>query len=287
MAKAAVASSTGRVNRDQLERVKGHIAFVRRSPDENAPDVFAGPDLDEPMVSYDVDIRNARPIINELSLDREGFTLVQRKTSWANEFDADSLRDKYLEEMVPFVMDYFGASWVVPKRDAIIVRTPGQALPPQEGHRPLVKNMAAGWAHVDYSRVAGPMMAAREDQIQGNAVRPYSRLMIIQAWHILSPPPQDFPLAVCDGSSVPDDDLLQINYNKFGIKHKAWHAYFSDRQRWYYFPEMTSDEFILFKGYDSEDNYPRVIHAAFDNRRAYPNAKPRKSVEGRFFVYYD
>lgn len=81
-----------------------------------------------------------------------------------------------------------------------------------------------------------------------------------------------------------DDDLLQINYSKFGIMHKAWHAYFSDRQRWYYFPEMTSDEFILFKGYDCEDNYPQVIHAAFDNRRAYPNAKPRKSVEARFVV---
>lgn len=74
------------------------------------------------------------------------------------------------------------------QRDAIIIRTSGQALPPQEGLRPLVKNMAAGWADVDYSRIAGPMMAAREDQIQGNTIRSYSRLMIIQAWHILSAP---------------------------------------------------------------------------------------------------
>lgn len=95
-----------------------------------------------------------------------------------------------------------------------------QALPPQEGHRPLVKNIAAGRACVDYSRVAGPMMAAREDQIQGNTIRPYSRLMIIKAWHILSPPLQDFPLAVCDGCSMLDDDVLQINYNKFGFEHR-------------------------------------------------------------------
>ncbi|WP_245474018.1 CmcJ/NvfI family oxidoreductase [Bradyrhizobium zhanjiangense] len=287
MAKEASASSKMQESRDQLEHVKGQIAFVRRSSNEGAPDVFSGPDADEPMVSYDIDIRNARPIVNDLSLDREGFTLIKREASWIHESDPDALRDKYLEEMVPFIKDYFSASWIVPKRDAIIVRTPEQALPADERHRPLLKNKAAGWAHVDYARIAGPMMAAREDQIQGNAIRPYSRLMIIQAWHVLSPPPQDFPLAVCDGGSVPDDDLVEVNYDKFGIKHKAWHTYYSSHQRWYYFPEMASDEFILFKGYDSEDNYPRVVHAAFDNRRAYPKAKPRKSVEGRFFVYYD
>lgn len=68
--KAAPASSNQQVDRAQLESVKGYIAFVRRSADENAPDVFAGPDLDKPMVSYDVDIRDARQLMNEPSLDR-------------------------------------------------------------------------------------------------------------------------------------------------------------------------------------------------------------------------
>ncbi|MBT1516788.1 hypothetical protein KIP88_41010 [Bradyrhizobium sp. SRL28] len=239
-------------------------------------------------VSYDVEIRNARPIVDELSLDREGFTLIQRNASWANEPDPELMRDKYLEDMVPFIKSYFNASWVVPKKDAVIVRAAGTPLPAGEGHRPLVRNTVAGFAHVDYSPIAGPMIAAREDQIQGIQIRAYSRLMIIQAWHALSPPPQDFPLAMCDGSSVLDTDLFETVYEGYGIKHKTWHAHYSPLQRWYYFPEMTSNEFILFKGYDSEDSCnPRGAHSSFDDRRAYPNAKPRKSVEGRFFVYYD
>jgi hypothetical protein len=289
MAKAAQASSMTRVNRDKLETVHGQIAFARRTPEEKAPEVVV-PNYGVPMgyVSYDVEIRNARPIVDELSLDREGFTLIQRKASWANESDPELMRDQYLEDMVPFIKSYFNASWVVPKRDAVIVRSAGAPLPAGEGHRPLVTNRVAGFAHVDYSPIAGPMIAAREDQIQGIPIRAYSRLLIIQAWHALSPPPQDFPLAMCDGSTVLDTDLIETVYEGYGIKHKTWHVNYSPLHRWYYFPEMTSDEFILFKGYDSEDNCnPRGAHSAFDNRRAYPNAKPRKSVEGRFFVYYD
>lgn len=289
MANAARASSSTRVNRDQLKTVQGAIAFARRSPEDTAPEVVV-PNYNVPLgyASYDVQIHNARPIVDELSLDREGFTLIQRKSPWATESDPELMRDKYLEDMVPFIKDCFNASWVVPKKDAVIVRTPGAPLPAGEGHRPLVRNSAAGFAHIDYSPIAGPMIAAREDQIQGIPIRAYSRLLIIQAWHALSPAPQDIPLAMCDGSTVLDTDLVETIYEGFGIKHKSWHVHYSPLHRWYYFPEMTADEFILFKGYDSEDSCnPRGAHSAFDNRRAYPNAKPRRSVEGRFFVYYD
>src|SRR5262249_19287760 len=62
---------------------------------------------------------------------------------------------------------------------------------------------------------------------------------------------------------------------------------YNPAQRWYYFPEMTADEVILFKGYDSESHYqPRAAHSAFDNRRKHPDATPRASIEGRFFVYF-
>lgn len=106
-------SSTAQINRDQLQSVQGQIAFARRSPGEKAPP-FVVPGSDGPLVSYDVTIRDARPILDELSLDRGGFTLVQHKISCANESDPEVMRDRYLEEMIPFIKDYFRASWVVP-----------------------------------------------------------------------------------------------------------------------------------------------------------------------------
>ncbi|MDF0498639.1 CmcJ/NvfI family oxidoreductase [Bradyrhizobium yuanmingense] len=281
MVGAARACSTTRINRDDLECVQGQMAFARRSPEERAPEVFFPRYEAIPMVSHEVTIRNARPIVDDLSLDREGFALVQHKTSCAKERNAEILADRYLEEMVPFLKDYFNAAWVVPKRDGVIVRS-------------AAKNAAtgirgtAGMAHIDYAPISAPMLAARENHVQGLPIRSYSRLMIIQAWRAVSPPPQDIPLALCDSASVLDTDVLVHDYvSDIGADWKSCLLYYSPLYRWYYFPDMTQDELILFKGYDSEENCnARAAHTGFDNRRAYPNALPRESIEARFYVYY-
>ncbi|MHB0791038.1 CmcJ/NvfI family oxidoreductase [Bradyrhizobium sp. 5.13L] len=278
-------------NRDDLERVQGRIAFVRRTPAEKAPEVTASKGYTEPMVSYDVTIRNARPIVGDLSLDREGFSLIQHRTSCANERDPEIMRERYLDEMIPFIKNYFNASRVVARRQAVVIRDTGEtssSTPPGEENRQLVNTNVAGFAHIDYSPIAAPMLAALANQQQGIPIQAYSRLMLIQAWRALSPPPQDLALAFCDGTSVLDTDLVNTNFENYGVRHGSWLVHHNPSHRWYYFPQMKPDEFILFKGYDSEDGFnPRSAHAAFDNRRAYPDAKPRKSIEARFFVYFD
>jgi hypothetical protein len=58
-------------------------------------------------------------------------------------------------------------------------------------------------------------------------------------------------------------------------------------QRWYYYPNMTSDEVLVFTGYDTaRQSGFKVGHAAFDNRATHPEAHPRESIEARFYVYY-
>ncbi|OAF14074.1 hypothetical protein AYJ54_43060 [Bradyrhizobium centrolobii] len=233
------------------------------------------------MLSYDVTIRNARPIVHELSLDREGFTLIQHKISCANERDPEIVYDRYLEEMVPFIKKYFNASWVVPRREAVVFRSAGGSSMPRI-KEPIV------WAHIDYAPILGPVAAAIASQSRGIPLRSYSRLMIVQAWHALSLPPHDFPLAICDGTSVHDTDIEVVDNVFNGTALKLGLAHFNPAQRWYYFPEMTANELILFKAFDSQEHCnPKTVHAAFDNRRAHPNAKPRESIDARFFVYYE
>lgn len=278
--------STAQANRDQLECVQGQIGFARRSPEEAAPE-FRNDAISS--VGHNVTIRNARQIVNELSLDREGFILVRQQTSCANECDPEVTRNRYLDEMVPFIKDYFNASWVVPKKDAVFIRRAGA---PRSGRGDATSvagvRVPAGLAHIDYMPIAGPMLAARENQVQGIPIRSYSRLMIVNTWRVISPPPQDFPLAVCDSSSVPDADIVVYDHTdaESDFTWKTGTPHYSPLHRWYYFPDMTPDELLLFKFYDSEQNY-KVVHSAFDNRRAYPNAKPRESIEARFYVYYD
>ncbi|MCK1400012.1 hypothetical protein IVB45_06035 [Bradyrhizobium sp. 4] len=280
MANPTTESSTVKVNRDQFEPVAGKIIFARRASDEKGPEVVLS-SFDLLGLGYDVTIRNARPIVNELSLDREGFTLIKHKVSCAKEHDPEIMRDRYLKEMVPFIKNYFNASWVVPRRSGVILRSAGGGPIPR-----VLK--PDGLAHIDYAPIAGPMLAAIEDESQSIPSRAYSRLMIIQTWHAFSPPPQDFPLAFCDGRSVDDADIVVVEGRTFlNTPLRLCLAHFNPAHRWYYFPEMTADEFILFKGYDSEVHCnPKAVHAAFDNRRAFPNAKPRESLEARFFVYY-
>ncbi|WP_082653929.1 CmcJ/NvfI family oxidoreductase [Bradyrhizobium pachyrhizi] len=292
MGNAKPASSTTRANRDQLECVQGQINFARRAPDEKAQATTPTPGYDFPKVIYDVTIHNARPIVNELSLDQEGFTLIQHKMPCVNESDPDILRKKYLEEMVPFIKDYFDASWVqTVDLGGLTIRSIGGSSfsRPANQTKFSVRGHGAGHAHIDYAPVAGPMIAARDSQLQGIEIRPYSRLMIIQTWQALSPPPQDFPLTFCDASSIEDADLLNTYYRSpHGVTHKSWVLHYNPSHRWYYLPEMTSDEFFLFKGYDSAMHYHRwSAHSTFDNRRAYLSAKPRESIESRFYVYYE
>ncbi|MCC8957518.1 hypothetical protein H8B02_29970 [Bradyrhizobium sp. Pear77] len=236
------------------------------------------------MVSYDVNIRNARPLVSELSLDREGFVLAQHKTACTNERDPAIVTDRYLEEMVPFLKDYFHASWVVPKRvgTGVVVRSADSVI---LGVRSA---SGPGQAHIDYASISAPLLAARDNQAQGIPMRSYSRLMIIHAWRAVSPPPQDLPLALCDRSSVSNADILERDHlNMNGESFRDCKLHFNPGQRWYCFPDLEPDELILFKGYDSEEGCnAQVAHTGFDNRRTYPNAKPRESIEARFFVYY-
>lgn len=279
-------SSTDRqVNRDQLEYVQARMPFARRSPEEEAAkDPGAWPIS---LVDCGIMIRNARPIEHELSLDREGFILVRKNTACANERDPRIVRDRYLEEMTPFIKDFFQASLVVPWKGSVVVRHAG-------GSSAFGVRGTSKAVHIDFTPVSAPWVAARENVRQSIPIDSYSRLIVVNAWRAVSPPPQDWPLALCDSSSVSESDLVYVNGmdasrgDSQGYDGKIGLAsvHHNPQHRWYYFPDLKDDEVILFKSFDTAQKC-NVAHTSFDNRRAFPDAKPRESIEARFFVYYD
>ena len=64
---------------------------------------------------------------------------------------------------------------------------------------------------------------------------------------------------------------------------------FDPEHRWYYVPEMTADEVLLLKCYDSKtDGRARFAsHTAFTDPTTPPNAPPRESIELRALVFHD
>src|SRR5438874_1051793 len=111
-------TSPVRVNRAELDTVRGRIAYARRTAAEQG-DKFVADGYDIPMAVYEVAIRNGRPITGELSLEREGFVLARHPAAATGDVD------RYLQEMTLFVQDYFKASWVVPQRAGAGVRADG------------------------------------------------------------------------------------------------------------------------------------------------------------------
>jgi hypothetical protein len=63
---------------------------------------------------------------------------------------------------------------------------------------------------------------------------------------------------------------------------------YSPKHRWFYFPEMTRDEAVVFKVYDSEkDGRARFTpHTSFQDPTSAANPVPRQSIEVRAFAFF-
>jgi len=72
------------------------------------------------------------------------------------------------------------------------------------------------------------------------------------AWRPLQVPVRDWPLALCDASSVDPADLMasDVIYPKYLAENRLVH--FNKDQNWYWLPDQTTDEVLLFKAVDSD-----------------------------------
>jgi hypothetical protein len=246
---------------------------------------------------HQVQIYDARLIQDQFSLDREGFALVKhtcaaisdpriRTANATHEMGRSEVNDAYHREVAEFLRRLTGAREVIGQKSGLIVRTSLQAkkrtwAPP------------AGFVHLDFTPEAAEMF--RDISIEAEDVRiaPYRRFAIYQTWRVLSQPPQDNSLAICDGRSVPASDAVVFHAvvgpkGVPGSEFDARMCKYRPDHGWYYFSNMSSDEVLVFKGYDSEDPHAmNAMHTAFDNPAAGPNAVPRESIEARFFAFFD
>ena len=67
---------------------------------------------------------------------------------------------------------------------------------------------------------------------------------------------------------------------------EIYNVAFAPSQRWYFAPQMTRDEVLLIKGWDSlDDGRARFTpHGAFEQPGADQTALPRESIELRTLV---
>ena len=226
----------------------------------------------------DVLIADGRDIAATFSLDREGFAFIRRPSAVINFEDDAEVQAAYYPEIVRIVSEALGASEVEIFDHTIRVTDPATSY-----RRP------ASHAHNDYTETSGPKRLT--DMIGEERAREWLRDRVVQVnvWRPIVGPVKRMPLAVLDASSTEPSDLVAtqiINERQKGRVGEIYSAAHRDGHRWFYFPDMTVDEAILIKGFDSaKDGRARFApHSAFEDPTTPADAPPRRSIEVRTFA---
>lgn len=229
-------------------------------------------------------IRNARSILQHLSVDREGFALIEHHTKVSNFYDEEEVRSVYYPEAEQLLKAVTGASQVIIFDHTL--RNAQKSQPSENSIKEPVKRV-----HNDFTNKSGYSRARRELEAQGienieDLLQ--QRFAIINVWRSIAQPIQESPLTVCDAQSIALKDLVAADLVYRDRVGETYSVTYNPEHRWYYFPQMHRDEALLIKCFDSaEDGKARfAAHTGFDDPTSPPDAPARESIELRTFVFY-
>lgn len=227
-----------------------------------------------------VRIENARGREGAFALDREGFRPVEHRTAVRDFYDEDEVRKTYYAELDAlvkaetgcartFIFDHTRRAGTEDIREARKVRGPVRHV------------------HNDYTEWSGPQ---RVRDLMGEEAEALlkKRFQVVQVWRGTKERVLANPLAILDARSIAARDLIvteRVYPNRRGeIYHLAWNP----DHEWVYFPEMTRNEALVFKCYDSRKDVARfTAHSAFTDPTTPADAPPRESIEARILAFFD
>jgi len=244
------------------------------------------PPAGEPAMSlrsnrYPASISNGRLILGDLSLDRQGFVLVNHDTAVRDFYDADEVRKLYYPEVEQLVKKATGAMRVIAFDHN--VRCLPMAQRKENGAREPVK-----FAHNDYTLKSGPQRVRDLFPTEADELLKH-RFAVINVWRPISEPVQESPIAVCDARTIDQSDGVTSDLRYRDRTGEVYSITFNPNHRWFYFPQMRRNEAILLKCYDSTDDGRArfTAHTAFDDPTSPPDAPARESIETRTLVFFE
>lgn len=209
------------------------------------------------------------------------------------------LETTYSKEIEALVKKLTGADKVVvfgPARRTTHKKDPNKTENAWDNQPP------ASDVHVDYTPFRAESLAKDFAQKNGFDRNDYKRVKLINLWRATSPGPHDWPLALCRGDSIGNEEgvinhLIYVDeipdFNTLPAELPFDPMYpegslfiYKETHYWTYFSQMTPDEVMVFTLYDSDQQVPwRVPHCAFQNNME--GTKARESVEIRTACYFN
>jgi len=248
----------------------------------------------------EVIIANGRE--HKLSLDANSFELTSCETSLTNaafyEDDDAEVKEVYYKQMAECVKQKLNASHVFVFHHQVRNKERSNGAP-----NVLNTNIQgyANGAHSDTHPESAEMVYAFLSQHVDSKFRG-GRYMYLNLWRSIDDehPVLGNHLALLDQTSLTEgvgsEDYVESDFHgvdpksnyKYSIKQYRLNEKNSDAHRWYYFPNMTKSEAILFKQWDSDPERETNLcfHSAFEDPTTPKDAPSRQSIEIRMMAFF-
>jgi len=256
------------------------------------------------QTTFPATIYDLRGQENKATINTTGFQPITSPSTVPGDFilssSDDEIARRYYPEVEALLLKHTGASRVV-----FFDHTVRRPRAPEIAESPYTRAPVLQ-AHVDQT----PASAHRRVHRHVQPPQPFKRVQLINVWRPLLHTVYDFPLAMCDFNTVEVDNDLQPttllypppipNGEIYSMRHNANHV-------WWYWSEMTPDDVLLLKCYDSasralarvkvsaadvleselRDVAGLTPHTAFKHEEGVKKGIQRHSIEVRTLVFYD
>ncbi|KAJ4366555.1 hypothetical protein N0V95_000222 [Ascochyta clinopodiicola] len=235
---------------------------------------------DRPVETHPTTVTDARGRENEFSLDANGFQFYKHASVEKDFINDEQIKDQYYKETEQLLKDATGAT-----RVHIFDHTIRRPSPSDSSSTPQLRGPVQR-VHIDQSYAAALSRVPFHLPDEADTLLK-SRVQIINVWRPIKTVQRD-PLAVAEANSVSDDSLVVVELiyptrkgETYSVKHDAGH-------RWYYKSQLTPEEVILIKCFDSKKDgrARRVPHTAF-HVPGTEDKEGRESIEVRALVFHE
>lgn len=233
-----------------------------------------------PLMRPVMDARDAPA--ESIVLDEHGFKLYNFPTSMppADFYDRELVETRYLPECEELIKKATGATKVLPF-DYVVRNQARRAAKEAAGYSPQDP-------HNDHTLVSGPRRTREllgEDPVNGECLK--HRFAIMNVWRRWDGGNAN-PLACCAYPSL--DYARDMIGADLIYPHRTGEDYTvrgNEDHKFYWFRNMTIDEALILKIYDSREDVARgSLHTSFPNSLASPTDPVRESMEVRCIVLF-
>ncbi len=232
-------------------------------------------------------VRDLRRSVPAPSLDREGFVLLEHRSSVSDFTDPEQLENIYLAEAEDVVRNATGAAcaWALP---CPVLRSESHKAAARPG---VIRDGTAPMPHIDHPVASIPLLIAAAAKRRARSAPPWSRFVLYNLWRSLREPPQDRPLVLCDLRTVDSADLVAADAvaNPGGLAYRSEFLLLlhNERHLWCCFSNMVPEELLLFQQLDSAASGPSGCPHASVSAPCLGPALPRLSLEARVCALFD